>query len=70
MPDRRIQNDSTRPTPAARPAAIDPEELPDSVEHGEDVSMGPGAVLPGKPRLRRSASDLVEPDPDNDPQAR
>ncbi len=62
MPDRRPQNDSDRPVPSARPAPIDAEQLPDSVEHGEDVSMGPGAGLPGQPRLHRSASDQVEPE--------
>ncbi len=47
-----------------RQASLSAEELPDSVEHGEDVSMGPGAVEPGQPGVTRAASREVEPEMD------
>ena len=69
MNEHQPKNPAANPDPDVRPAPISSEELPDSIDHGEDVSMGPGAVLPGRPGLSRPASKLVEPE-DEDPEAR
>lgn len=62
MTERQTKHAPTSQSNEMRPAAIDADQLPDSVDYGEDVSMGPGAVLPGQPRLHRSASKMVEPE--------
>ncbi len=63
--DRHSSSEDAPETPGqipGRQAEISPDDLPDSVDFGEDVSMGAGAVRPGKPGLSREASHEVAPE--------